>query len=136
MSAIRLVSSLLVFLSPLLGAATPYLPAATQPGAANGSVTATTFSLSNQAVSGTWELTAGAWKFKSIPNHYSSKTFAPATPAELFTVALAGGTSVGSSSMTLKSGPLMENLAADFSAARFAEGLPGQKNHPRLRVHS
>ena len=125
--SMRCLTFILFLLAPFTIAATPYLPTATQPGAASGNVAATTFSLSNQGVTANWELTGGTWKFKSLTNPYSTQTLTPTTPAELFTVELTGGTSIPASTMTLTSGPTLADLTADPTAARFSEQLPGKK---------
>lgn len=109
-----------------LADSTPYLPTVTQPSTASGSVTATTASLSNQAITANWTNSSGNWKLASITNHYNSNVFNPPSTAELFTITLADNTTLTAADLTLVSGPSSVNLSANPSAARYSEQLTGK----------
>lgn len=106
---------------------TPYLPSPVDPGPANGSVSGDTASLSNAVIAASWREIGGVWKFEDATNLLSTGWLAPGSPAPLFRVELADGTTLTPSDMTATGPPVLETIAGDPATLRFNEKDPGRR---------
>lgn len=105
----------------------PYLPAPVPPGPATATVTSDTAVLANSAIAATWRETGGVWMLNDATNHFTGQSLAPATPAPLFTVTLADGSSLGPADMSPNGPPQLSTIAANPGAIRHIEKLPGKQ---------
>ncbi|HVK19736.1 MAG TPA: discoidin domain-containing protein [Actinokineospora sp.] len=93
------------------------------PGTATGSVTGTSFTLGNSALSTTWS----AGSSVSLTNFTNSAgTATPITVSGLFTLTLAGGATITTANTTRTAGPTLSTVAADANSARLAERSAGK----------